>query len=78
MVDCTESMNPWIQAFKGNILQLRDKLEVEYQGCDLQFAFVRYTDYDQPASTRTTWINFTKYVNASTSCMCCVLLVNVV
>ena len=53
-------MQSWIQTVKDNIVQLRDKLEVEYQGCDLQFAFVRYTDYDQHASTRTTWINFTK------------------
>ena len=53
-------MGSWIKPVKDNIVQLRDKLEVEYQGCDLQFAFVRYTDYDQPASTRTTWINFTK------------------
>ena len=53
-------MGSWIQTVKDNIIQLRDKLEVEYQGCDLQFAFVRYTDYDQPASSRTTWINFTK------------------
>jgi len=53
-------MSSWIQTVKDNIMQLRDKLEEEYQGCDLQFAFVRYTDYDQPASSRTTWINFTK------------------
>ena len=53
-------MDSWIQPVKDNIVQLRDKLEVEYQGCDIQFAFVRYTDYVQPASTRTSWINFTK------------------
>ena len=53
-------MRSWIEVVKDNIVQLRDKLEVEYQGCDLQFAFVRYTDYDQPDYSRTTWKNFTK------------------
>ena len=60
MVDCTGSMSNWIEAVKNNVKQLRDRLETEYKGCDIRFAFVRYTDYDQPASTRNTWIDFTK------------------
>ena len=48
-------------AVKNNVQNLRDHLATEYKGCDLRFAFVRYTDYDQPESTRTTWIDFTRY-----------------
>ena len=62
MVDCTSSMSSWIESVKNNVKQIRDKLEHQYKGCDLQFSFVRYTDYDQPESTRTSWLNFTKYV----------------
>lgn len=53
-------MASWIEAVKNNVRQLRDNLDSDYKGCDLRFAFVRYTDYDQPAHTRTTWIEFTK------------------
>lgn len=60
MVDCTGSMTRWIEAVKNNVKQLRDRLEADYKGCDIRFAFVRYTDYDQPASTRNTWVDFTK------------------
>ena len=60
MVDCTGSMGSWIESVKNNVKELRDRLETQYKGCDLKFAFVRYTDYDQPESTRTTWLNFTK------------------
>ena len=60
LVDCTGSMSSSIEGVKNNIKQLRDNLVTQYSGCDLQFAFVRYTDYDQPASTRTTCLNFTR------------------
>ncbi len=59
MVDCTGSMRAHIEAVKNSVQQLRDQLIHEYKGCDLRFSFVRYTDYDQPESTRTTWLNFT-------------------
>ncbi len=59
MVDCTGSMGGHIEAVKNSVQQLRDQLVEEYKGCDLRFSFVRYTDYDQPESTRTTWLNFT-------------------
>ena len=52
-------MQGWIEAVKNNVKEMRDKLVAEYRGCDLRFAFVRYTDYDQPQSTRTTWLDFT-------------------
>ena len=53
-------MGSYIEAVKNNIQMLRDSLTAEYKQCDLLFAFVRYTDYDQPASTRTTFLNFTR------------------
>lgn len=59
MVDCTGSMSGHIEAVKGSVQDLRDQLVEQYRGCDLQFSFVRYTDYDQPEGTRTTWLNFT-------------------
>ena len=60
MMDCTGSMANWIESVKQNVKNIRDSLEKTYKGCDMQFAFVRYTDYDQPQHSRTTWINFTK------------------
>ena len=62
-MDCTGSMSGWIESVKNNIKNLRDQLQTQYKGCDLKFAFVRYTDYDQPESTRTTKIDFTELVN---------------
>lgn len=56
-------MSGWIESVKNNIKNLRDQLQTQYKGCDLKFAFVRYTDYDQPESTRTTKIDFTELVN---------------
>ena len=53
-----------IEAVKNNVKSLRDHLSTEYKGCDLRFAFVRYTDYDvQPESARTTWLDFTRYMH---------------
>ena len=62
LVDCTGSMGSYIEAVKNNVKQLRDDLVAQYKGCDIRFAFVRYTDYDQPVSTRTTYIDFTTLV----------------
>ena len=52
-------MGSYIEAVKNNVKQLRDDLERQYRGCNIRFAFVRYTDYDV-GSGRTTFINFTK------------------
>lgn len=60
MMDCTKSMRKWIESVKANVKNVRDGLEQHYKGCDIRFSFVRYTDYIQPASTRTTWIDFTQ------------------
>ena len=68
LVDCTGSMRKHIEAVKNNVQSLRDHLATEYKGCDLRFSFVRYTDYDQPESTRTTCIDFTRYFNYPIIC----------
>lgn len=60
MVDCTGSMASWIEGVKNNVKILRDKLAAQFSSCDLRFAFVRYTDYDQPEHSRTTKLDFTK------------------
>lgn len=60
LVDCTGSMSDSIQSVKDNIDKIVRELEETFTECDLQFGFVRYMDYDQPESTRTTWIDFTK------------------
>ena len=60
-------MSSYIEAVKNNVQSLRDHLANEYKGCDLRFSFVRYTDYDQPESTRTTWVDFTRYEKFSKS-----------
>ena len=64
MVDCTGSMSNYIESVKDSVKVLRDQFDAEFSGPDrdMRFAFVRYTDYDQPASTRTTWIDFTTLV----------------
>ena len=54
-------MGGHIEAVKSNVQNLRDHLANEYKGCDLRFAFVRYTDYDVAENTRTTWVDFTRY-----------------
>ena len=69
MVDCTGSMSGHIEAVKNSVQELRDRLVDQYKGCDLRFSFVRYTDYDQPESTRTTFLDFTTYVKLIASIM---------
>ena len=56
-------MSSFIESVKNNIRQLRDNLETQYRGCDLQFAFVRYTDYVQPAALRTSLLDFTRWID---------------
>ncbi|XP_065894435.1 alpha-protein kinase vwkA-like isoform X1 [Dysidea avara] len=60
LVDCTGSMGSHIDSVKNCVKKVRDDLVQQFQGCDIRFAFVRYTDYDQPQSSRTTHIDFTK------------------
>lgn len=51
-------MNEWIERVKHNVKVWSDRLKANYKHLKLRIAFVRYTDYDQPESTRTTWIDF--------------------
>ena len=55
-------MSSYIEAVKSNVQNVSDYLIKEYNGCDLRFAFVRYTDYDVPKDSRTTWIDFTRFI----------------
>ena len=56
-----------IDAVKNNIQSIHDKLVAEFKTCDQVFAFVRYTDFDQPKDSRTTSLNFTRWVAISGS-----------
>lgn len=67
MMDCTGSMCSHIEAVKANIKKIRDDLATKYKGCIIRFAFVQYTDFDQPQSTRITYLNFTELVLQSTT-----------
>ena len=68
LVDCTGSMSAHIEAVKKSITDLHTSLVLEYKECRLLFSFVRYTDYDQPEYSRTTVLDFTRYVyNVSAS-----------
>ena len=60
LVDCTGSMKPWIEAVKDTVKTLETKMKDQYKQCTMRFAFVRYTDYDQPLESRVTYIDFTK------------------
>ena len=53
-------MKPWIQAVKNTVKSLETKMKDQYKRCTMRFAFVRYTDYDQPKENRVTYIDFTK------------------
>ena len=55
-------MGSHIDAVKNCVKKVRDDLVQQFQGCHIRFAFVRYTDYDVAESSRTTHIDFTKYV----------------
>ena len=63
-------MSSYIEAVKNNVKELRDDLVKQYKGCDIRFAFVRYTDYDVK-SGRTTFIDFTTLVYKPFSIYCC-------
>ena len=60
LLDCTGSMRPWMKAVKDNILKWSCRLHEKYTDAQLRFAFVRYTDFDQPEATRTTLMDFTR------------------
>ena len=53
-------MSPWIDKVKENIRFWSDRLHAKYTNMELEVAFVRYTDYDQPEESRTTTLDFTR------------------
>ena len=54
-------MKPWIQAVKDTVKTLETKMKDQYKQCTIwRFAFVHYTDYDQPLESRVTYSDFTK------------------
>ena len=57
-------MRSHIEAVKNSVKQLRDDLVKQYKGCDIRFAFVRYTDYDVTYD-RTTYLDFTRLENCT-------------
>ena len=57
-----------MKAVKDNILKWRCRLHEKYTDAQLRFAFVRYTDFDQPKATRTTSMDFTRYYVNTSSC----------
>ena len=60
MVDCTGSMQPWVDGVKDGISKCANQLQRCYLDCELRFAFVGYTDYDQPEDNRTKLLDFTE------------------
>ena len=65
-------MLPWISAVKNSIKSLESKMREKYTQCVMRFAFVRYTDYDQPVESRISWLDFTRlvfYLSCAT-CIC--------
>jgi len=58
MVDCTGSMQSWVDSVKSGIQNLADRLNATYKSCDLRVAFVGYTDFDQPKQTRIKRLDF--------------------
>lgn len=57
-------MQGQINAVKDSVLLFVQKLSTQYAHLKLHFGFVRYTDYDMPAESRTTFLQFT--TNAET------------
>ena len=47
---------------KNSIKSLENKMRKTYKQCTMRFAFVRYTDYDQPEESRISWLDFTELV----------------
>ncbi|KAI3635184.1 hypothetical protein MIR68_006750 [Amoeboaphelidium protococcarum] len=46
LLDCTGSMQPWIDGVKDNILELSTRITEHYPKANFRMAFVRYTDFD--------------------------------
>jgi hypothetical protein len=52
-------MGPWINEIKKKVKSWSEQLHANHTHLELHLAFVRYTDYDQLSSSRTTTLDFT-------------------
>eukprot|EP01084_Bolivina_argentea_P130506 230373_1 len=60
VLDCTGSMNSYIQSCKDNIISISTRLSKEVENCDVQFALVSYRDIPpQDTSFITKKLDFT-------------------
>jgi len=62
LLDCTGSMDMWIDAVKNQISLLSKKLRDQFPSASFKFSFVRYTDFDV-GSDRTTYLDFTSDIS---------------
>ncbi|KAM9962297.1 hypothetical protein ACTFIR_005203 [Dictyostelium discoideum] len=46
IVDCTGSMCSYIDQIKSDIVKLQEALKLKHSFLDIEFGFIRYTDYD--------------------------------
>jgi len=53
-------MQPWVDGVKDGISKFANQLPRCYPDSKLRFAFVGYTDYDQPEDDRTKVLDFTE------------------
>ncbi len=55
-------MMPWLKQVTGTVSELSRELHRNHKDLTLRLATVAYTDYDQPADTRTRKLDFTRSV----------------
>ncbi|KAM9985766.1 hypothetical protein ACTFIZ_012401 [Dictyostelium cf. discoideum] len=46
IVDCTGSMGSYIEQIKSDIVKLQEALKLKHSFLDIEFGFIRYTDFD--------------------------------
>ncbi|EGC34842.1 hypothetical protein DICPUDRAFT_34378 [Dictyostelium purpureum] len=59
ILDCTGSMDLYIEQIKKDIVNLHENLKLKYSYLDMTFGFIRYTDFDQ-GNTKTSLLPLTK------------------
>lgn len=59
IVDCTGSMDPYIEQIKSDIVKLQEALKLKHSFLDIEFGFIRYTDFDV-ASNRCSTFQFSR------------------
>ncbi|EFA77640.1 hypothetical protein PPL_12247 [Heterostelium album PN500] len=66
LLDCTGSMEPYINQVKEDIVKLHEILKSKHVNLDMMFGFIRYTDFDMGAN-RTSVFKFTRSTSESSS-----------